>query len=119
MAEFSRWTVQQNAVIELVHSLCVLRKELREVDRRRRLEEMERDAAAHQELRYSRVSAAKKRDESDTGQNSNGDRGGAAAQEAEFLSRMNRETVMAGAGGSLEQRIAQRRHYHERSIVRD
>ena len=101
-----------------MHSLHVLRKELLEEDRQRRLEEMEQDTAEHQELRFSRVSAAKKHEESDAGQNSNGDRGGgAAAQEEEFLSRMNRGTVMAGAGGSLEQGIAQRLHYHELSTV--
>ncbi len=103
----------------LVTHMFTCRKELREEDRRRRLAEMERDAAAHEELRYSRVSAAKARDQGDADRPCTGGKGEAAAQEAEFLSRMNRETVMAGAGGSLEQRIAQRRHYHERGVERD
>ena len=73
---FSCWSVQQDTVLELLHSLHVLRKELLEEDRQRRLEEMEQDTAEHQELRFSRVSAATQHEESAAGQNSNGDRGG-------------------------------------------
>ena len=76
---------------------------------------MERDAAAHEQLRYSRVASAKAKID-EAGRSAEKAPG---SEEAEFLSRMNRETVMAGAGGSLEQRIAQRRHYHERGVTHD
>ncbi len=93
------------------------RTEVREEERLRRLAEMERDAAAHDALRYGRVAAAR-RDEAGRGEE---DRAGPGdgGEEARFVSRMNRETVMAGAGGSLEARIAQRRHYHQRGLAHD
>ena len=89
---------------------------MREEERQQRLAEMERDAAAHDALRYSRVAAARS-----AGEGAGEERSGAgdAGEEAQFVSRMNRETVMAGAGGSLEARIAQRRHYHERGLARE
>ena len=37
-------------------------------------------------------------------------------EEARFLSRMNRETVMEGSGLSLEARLSQRKHYHDRTL---
>lgn len=92
------------------------RTELREEERLRRLAEMERDAAAHDALRYSRVAAARS-DGDGKGEDRAGP--GGVGEEARFVSRMNRETVMAGAGGSLEARIAQRRHYHQRGLADD
>ena len=89
---------------------------MREEERLRRLAEMERDAAAHDAQRYSRVAAAR-RDGDGPGEDRAGPGGG--GEEAQFVSRMNRETVMAGAGASLEARIAQRRHYHQRGLGDD
>ncbi len=89
---------------------------MREEERLRRLAEMERDAAAHDALRYSRVAAAR-RDGDGKGEERGGAGGG--GDEARFVSRMNRDTVMAGAGESLEARIAQRRHYHQRGLADD